>query len=198
MNGSCTLAAAPSIDPGCVAWSNSTCIKCSQNWVFNSLNVCVQVSDGCKTSDSVGACTSCYVGYIIQNSSCVLAPVTGPTDAGCQQWNGSVCVTCAPYWVFNALNLCIPVSSSCKTYSGIACTSCYVGYDLTNGSCLYSIKNTQLPSDGGCKNWDFVNAKCIQCSSSWVFDSNGLCIPVNDQCRTYDNTGACTGCYLGY
>jgi hypothetical protein len=69
---------------------------------------------------------------------------------------------------------------------------------LTNGECLYSIHNNDLPKDGGCKKWDFINAKCVECSLYWVFNTDGLCVPVNDQCRTYDDKGACTNCYKGY
>jgi hypothetical protein len=31
-----------------------------------------------------------------------------------------------------------------------------------------------------------------------VFNSQKKCVPVNDNCQQWDNSGACTSCYAGY
>ena len=56
----------------------------------------------------------------------------------------------------------------------------------------------EKPSDIGCRTWDWKNRRCLQCSEHFVFNNNGVCIPVSDQCKTNDLSGACTSCYKGY
>ena len=97
----------------------------------------------------------------------------------------------------NANGVCISVSDICRTHdpNGL-CLTCYAGYDLANGNCVFSPSNNATPSDLGCKTW--VNGSCTECSQSFVFDSNGVCVPVSTDCRTHDASGACTGCFKGY
>jgi hypothetical protein len=56
----------------------------------------------------------------------------------------------------------------------------------------------QQVSDVGCATWNWNNQICQQCSSNWVFNNNGVCVPVSDQCNTYNKAGACVTCYKGY
>ena len=53
-----------------------------------------------------------------------------------------------------------------------------------------------LPTDAGCHTWN--NGVCEACSKNWVFDANGICVPVSADCRTHDANGLCTGCWKGY
>ena len=148
-----------------------------------------------------GECSSCYNGYDLVNGTCVYSSsnTAAPKDAGCSKWSNGVCQECSSSWVFNANGVCIPVSDQCKTHDASGnCLTCYVGYDLVNGSCLYSSSNNAKPTDGGCRTWDWANAKCTACSNNCVFNSNGLCIPVSDLCRTSSSEGLCTSCYKGY
>jgi hypothetical protein len=32
----------------------------------------------------------------------------------------------------------------------------------------------------------------------WVFNSQRVCVPVNDNCRLFGLNGLCTACYSGY
>jgi hypothetical protein len=54
------------------------------------------------------------------------------------------------------------------------------------------------PSDLGCGKWDWNNQVCLACSQGWVFNSNKVCQSVSGQCKTWDNSGACLTCYVGY
>ena len=67
-----------------------------------------------------------------------------------------------------------------------------------NGVCEFSTFNNAKPSDLGCATWDWNNQVCLACSKNWVFNSNNVCIPVDDMCASYDQTGACTSCFSGY
>lgn len=207
MNGSCVLGQHPSVsnvnsNPLCNHWNSSVCINCANRSYFNTNGVCTAVSDKCNTWDKLtGVCLSCYAGYDLANGSCTYSPsnTANPTDSGCQTWENGVCKACSTNWVFNAKGVCTPVSDLCKTFDSTGnCLTCYIGYDLSNGSCIFSPSNNAKPTDGGCANWDWKNAVCIACSTNWVFNANGICVTVNDQCRTSDKTGACTGCYKGY
>jgi proprotein convertase subtilisin/kexin type 5 len=78
------------------------------------------------------------------------------------------------------------------------CTSCFNGYVLASGSCIFSPLNSALPPDAGCALWNWSNQTCVACSHFWFF-KNGVCTPVSDLCKTYDNViGVCLTCYLGY
>ena len=59
----------------------------------------------------------------------------------------------------------------------------------------------KLPSfgtlDAFCAKWS--GRKCLQCAERAYFGPIGLCIPVSDYCRTWDNfDGFCLTCYAGY
>ena len=93
-------------DVGCGTWDwkNQVCLKCSENWVFNSNRVCVPVSDHCASHAEDGACTSCFEGYILSNGLCNLAAVEKVSDVGCGTWDWAnrKCLECSEKFVFNS------------------------------------------------------------------------------------------------
>ena len=184
-------------------WKKQVCLACSNNWTFNTNKVCVPVSDFCKNADQNGACTACYNGYDLKNGACIVSEsnTARPSDLGCTTWNwaSNVCTACSKNWVFNSNKVCVQVNSLCQSYDNTgACTSCYQGYDLSNGECVLSLSNNAKPVDSGCSNWDWNSQVCLACSKNWVFNNNGVCVPVSDQCSTSDSNGLCTSCYQGY
>jgi len=207
-NGSCVYSDSNNKKPsdlGCGKWDwdNQKCLSCSNGWVFNGQGVCIPVSDQCKTSNTNGACLSCWKGYDLKNGSCVYSDSNNkkPSDLGCSKWDwdNSLCLECSKSWVFNNQGVCIPVSDQCKTSdSNGACLSCWKGYDLKKGSCVYSSSNNKKPSDLGCGKWDWDNQKCLSCSKNWYFNNDGECTPIDDLCSTFDSTGKCTSCFSGY
>ena len=94
--------------------------------------------------------------------------------------------------------VCVPVDTLCATFDNYgACTTCYKGYNLQSGFCVASIQSG--PTDLGCSRWDWDNQRCLACSARWVFGANGLCVPVDNACASFDSTsGFCTACYKGY
>ena len=202
VDGKCVLASvqAPS-DSGCGTWDwkNQKCLQCSNNWVFNTNGVCVPVSDQCNTFDRSGNCVSCYKGYSLSNGKCVLASVQSVSDVGCGlwDWNNQKCLQCSNNWVFNTNGVCVAVSDQCNTFDPKGkCIRCYSGYNLVDGACI--LAPIQSPSDLGCGTWDWKNQKCLQCSSKWVFNTNGVCVPQSDLCKLFDKSGHCLDCYKGY
>ena len=159
------------------------------------------ISSNCKSSDvATGQCITCYLGYDLSQGSCVNSSslTAAPLDLGCKTFKNGVCTECSLNWVFNDKKVCVAVSDQCKSYSGLLCTSCFKGYVLVNGTCLISLRDTAIPTDAGCKNWDWNAQKCLECSEFWYFNK-GICTPVSDLCKTYNNiTGFCLSCFKGY
>ena len=192
-------------DSGCGLWdwSNQICLKCSNKWVFNANKVCVPVSDQCATHDESGACLTCYLGYDVKNGACIFSESNNakPADSGCGTWDwaNQVCLKCSNGWVFNAKKVCVAVSDLCKTNDEAGnCLTCYEGYDLKDGACVFSASNNAHPSDLGCGTWDWKNQVCLKCSHRWFFNAKKQCVPVDDNCNSYGADGACTSCYPGY
>jgi hypothetical protein len=194
-------------DLGCATWdwNNQLCLACSKGYTFNSNKVCTPVSSQCNSYDNVtGLCLACFKGYDLTNGNCVFSAsnTAKPLDLGCANWdwNNQVCLACSNGYTFNNNKVCTTVSNQCKTYDSASglCLTCFKGYDLINGACVFAASNNAHPSDLGCAKWDWDNQVCLSCSKNWVFNSQGVCTPVSDQCSTSDASGACTSCFKGY
>jgi hypothetical protein len=145
---------------------------------------------------------TCFGGYDISEGKCVYSPsnTAKPADLGCGlwDWKNGKCLSCSKRWAFNEQNICVPVSNQCNTSEAGLCTSCYKGYDLKDGKCLYSLSNDAKPADLGCGTWSWDEQICLKCSSGWVFNANKVCVPVSDLCKTHGENGDCTSCFKGY
>lgn len=50
----------------------------------------------------------------------------------------------------------------------------------------------------GCRQFD-SSGKCVACSNRFYKNKEGICQPVNNNCKTFDpSNGACTSCYDGF
>ena len=50
----------------------------------------------------------------------------------------------------------------------------------------------------GCRQFDSAGS-CTFCSDRFYKDKEGICQPVNNNCKTYNReNGACTSCYDGF
>ena len=67
---------------------------------------------------------------------------------------------------------------------------------MANGECV--IDDVTRPSDLGCSLWDWENQVCLECSNRFYRVASGRCLPVDDNCRTFDLDGSCLTCYKGY
>ena len=206
-NGVCSLSQTEVTGPtdlGCRTWdwNNQICLECSVRFIFNANKVCVPVNDFCASYNNNGVCLTCYKGYSLNNGVCSLSQteITGPTDLGCRRWNwdNQVCLECSARWVLRN-GVCVAVNDFCATFNANgACLTCYKGYTLNNGVCSISQVEVTGPTDLGCRRWDWDNQVCLECSVRWSFNSNRICVPVNDLCATFGNNGACLTCYKGY
>ena len=86
------------------------------------------------------------------------------------------------------------MSVDCNTFDELTgdCTSCYAGFDLSNGACLRST------STSGCLERD-ENGICTKCSFRSYLDDANECVSVDDQCADFNyDARVCAGCYSGY
>jgi len=208
VDGNCVFSPSNTAKPsdlGCAKWDwdNQICLACSKGFYLNSNKICTAYSTQCKTISNSGLCISCFKGYDLVDGDCVFSAsnTAKPADLGCASWNwdSQICLQCSKNWVFNPAGICIPVSDLCNTWTDAGlCTSCYKGYDLANGTCIFSSSNTAKPSDLGCGNWDWNNQVCISCSKGFTFNAQKVCVAVSDQCKAYNTDGLCNSCFKGY
>lgn len=121
----------------------------------------------CNTwSSSTGACTSCYTGYRLYGTTCVLGV------SNCASYSGIVCIGCDTGYSLNGGNcvknvVIVPVVQYCSTYDngGVnrVCTGCYAGYVLVSGNCF-----VQIP---GCYQYNNLG-QCTLCYSSYQLYQN--------------------------
>lgn len=58
--------------------------------------------------------------------------------------------------------------------------------------------NLNPVKDLGCNDWNWDLQVCLQCSERYVFNSQGLCTPLDPNCRTFNTNNSCLECYKGY
>lgn len=124
-----------------------------------------------------------------------------PSDLGCATWDweNRVCLACSEKYFRNSEGVCVPVSDQCaESAENGDCTLCFSGYDLVNGQCIFSEANNAQPADLGCGTWDWTNQVCLACSEKFVFNADGVCVPVSDHCAAHAENGDCTECFKGY
>lgn len=65
--------------------------------------------------------------------------------------------------------------------------------------CWSSFSQANTITDNlGCRQRDSSN-RCVECSFRYYRDNQGICQPVNPQCKTFNATnGACESCYSGF
>ena len=150
----------------------------------------------CKTFNATnGNCLTCYDSFVISGPTCVKG-TAALSDPNCAQFYQGVCLKCSTGFIFMDNGLCGLVNSNCKTFNNITgqCTSCYQGYQVSNGLC---VNGTAVALDPNCA--AFNGNLCTNCSRNFYFGPNALCLAVDPLCNGYNPVnGACTGCYQSF
>ncbi|KAL4456738.1 hypothetical protein ABPG73_014764 [Tetrahymena malaccensis] len=156
---------------------------------------CRLCNNSCQTCQNSSSCTSCKVGYYLNNNTCLSC------DSSCQTCNGSgpsQCIICAQansYISVMQNNICVSqcdlslgqyvdtsnpnqkycrqCNSSCKTcQNGTDCTSCKDGYYLNNNTCLFCDSSCLTCNGSG-------PSQCIICAQANSYISvmqNNICV----------------------
>ena len=181
------------------ASGSTTCVQCSSNFYLNTDGRCKQISPLCKTaSQSTGACLSCYAGYVLQGTNCVVGGAA-TLDANCATFNNNICINCSSNYYLNTQGVCITFNPLCKTSntSNGACLSCFKGYGIQSGTCVI-VSGQTSNSDVNCKATD-ANGACTACYSFYYLSVQGNCIRLDTNCKTYTFImSQCASCYDGY
>lgn len=153
---------------------------------------CLPQNPQCKTVNvENGACTTCYIGFMLQNGSCVQPR---NEDPNCLQNSGTLCLYCRDrFWLSDGK--CVPLTRNCQTYEQTTgrCLTCSSDFLVENGDCVrvagLTIRNcVRLGSDG----------QCAACVSNYYL-KNGGCQLVDMLCLTFDyNQNMCLQCQPGY
>ena len=200
-NGLCVVSADEDKFPNCKSVENETCKECYNRYYLSETG-CKEVNPLCKGYDlNTGACTSCYPGYKISGSQCVL-PDPEEIDGNCKEFsisNPEVCVLC--YQGYSVINgKCTIRDDLCAEYSQAdsRCTACYSGYTLNQNNRCVITDSTQTVgiSDANCIK--LLNNDCIQCADGFFLNTQKKCELANPQCRTIDSLGRCLTCYPGF
>lgn len=173
------------------------CVNCSKGFWKDANGACNKVNPDCRTiNPNNGFCTSCYPGFIIAADLCVVQD--GTADPNCQTWDKDICANCSKGFYFDSNNVCTGVDPFCKTFDfvNLVCTDCYSGFSLANGACEF---NPIAPvNDPNCNSFD-TNGGCLNCSTNFYFDANGVCVQVDPSCRVFNfQQLICLDCYSGY
>lgn len=148
-------------DPNCNQFNGSLCVKCSSGFFLASSGVCSAVDPTCRTyNPDNGFCTSCYAGYTVDGSRCVVSK-SEPTVANCNTIDPltGLCLKCSFGYYFDSNGACIQQSPNCKTFDSLSlsCVECFPGYALSSGN--QCIKSEAPSGDPNCKT--FQNNICV-------------------------------------
>lgn len=135
--------------------------------------VCERVNPLCKTHDAAtGACLTCYKGYAIRGSTCVIFF----QDPNCKNFdNAGNCMECVAKHFIKS-GKCAPVNPLCKEFNPLtgACTACYTGYSISGTTCIVGGAYLEQPN---CKR--FNGDTCLECYQRYYLNERSLCMQVN-------------------
>jgi len=76
--------------------TTGNCLQCAQFYVLIN-NTCIKVNPLCRTYNSHGDCTGCYLGYYVSDTICIEKNQTSPdfvSTIQCKTLRGSKCIEC--------------------------------------------------------------------------------------------------------
>lgn len=160
---------------------------------------CQQVSPLCRTFSPVnGSCLTCFAGYVISGSACIVGTASN-SDSNCETTANGVCQKCYSGFYVNSNGICTQFNTLCRTSnsSNGACLSCYPGYTLNNGLCVINSSPT-ASKDPNCKASD-PSGVCNSCYEGNYLSVDKACIKMDPLCRNYTSSlSECSACYEGY
>ena len=179
------------------------CQTCISNYVLNlNKDECFNGPIGCEEAQSSSRCSKCKVGYMIENSICVLAEITF-----CKEYNLETnapkgrCKVCMENYFLNDSYSCeLGEVLNCETYknlSGKKCEKCIEGFGhYSNGVLDYCFK---LDSSLNCKQANVKNnsiygaeLECKVCNNIHeLLTSKSIDIEPKTKCMEFSNISNC-------
>lgn len=171
----------------------TTCIDKYYTSTGAACQPCTDIDANCYFCNNQGRCTQCLYGYYVNTTTykCDPQPACSVTNcAQCTTTDGTLCVTCNPYFVISAdTRTCAPPAScpNGMTFNGATC-ACRPGTYSTATACPTCSSN--------CLTCSSVSA-CSSCSPGYYIDS-GYCSACGSYCQTCTSGTICTMCMSGY
>jgi hypothetical protein len=156
---------------------NGGCFECYYSYYYNtSTGRCVSVNPLCQTWNYLGYCFSCFPGYALSGTQCI---VSSSSTTG------------------TAVNTGL-LSTTTSGSSNSSSTSSTTGVQIS-GNTSTTGQVTVINSDPNCRTPN-QDGTCNSCYNTFYFDSINAkrCISVNPLCRTWNTQGYCLSCYQGY
>jgi len=124
-------------------------------------------NDLCQNfNDFNGHCTSCYVGYALDEpSGQCLASSTANANCLKTDPNTTLCTNCTKGNFLDAQSVCQPIDQFCSNFNHPArvCDACFKGYRLdSNNNCILAPVIT-TPAVQNCVNYDATGLICVTC-----------------------------------
>ena len=184
------------IQKNCAEELMGVCVKCAERAYFDIDMTCIMASDLCKTFNTFnGFCTSCYIGYALNETSGLCLP---SDSAACSKRNSNnVCTECLKGYFLDAQSQCQAIDVNCQTFNFTSrvCESCYKGYIVAQNQRTCDLApSIASPNVPNCVTYDSTGLTCTKCYNRFYLNNN-QCIEANVLCKTFDNTGACLTCY---
>lgn len=148
---------------------------------------CVSVNPLCQTWNYIGHCFSCFPGYVLNGTQCVLSNASGNNGGSSSSNNLS--------GVSSSTSSTTTSSSTSSTGSSSSTTSVQISGTSSTGNGQITINN----NDPNCRTPNF-DGTCSLCYNTFYYDSVNLkrCVSVNPLCKTWNSWGYCLSCYQGY
>lgn len=175
--------------------TNGICYECYYSYFYNSQSSrCVPVNPLCQTWNYLGYCFSCFPGYLLSGTQCVVGSSasgnagSGPSTTSSNQAGGSTSSSSSSSSTISSNSSSSSTGSTSTTGVQTSGTS-----STTNG--LVTIIN----NDPNCRSPN-SDGTCSSCYNTFYYDSVNAkrCVSVNPLCRTWNNLGHCLSCYQGY
>ncbi len=176
-------------------------------WNSGASNVGIFGSSGSGSSGSSGS----FASSGSSSNSVITGSVMG-SDPNCKTPNSDgSCSLCYTSFYYDSISArrCVSVNPLCQTWNNLGhCLSCYRGYNLFNNNCVienaFQVSLTVDSNDLPSSNQDpycnvYKDGVCAKCATRTYFDAaSRRCLQVDSNCRSWTESGICTGCYDGY
>ena len=201
-NNTCAQATAQN----CLTYASpSACASCANTYILStttattgtgssavttSTTSCVAATNkpNCATIDyqSPNNCTSCNVGYYLNNGACTQATniancASYASATTCAQCTGSYALSVDKTTCVTNANVTAYEDANCNNnqlVSSPVCSRCGAGKYFVNGACTGSCTQTGCLACG-----ESSNSVCVICNTGYYQDSTGKCNPVSSDAQ---------------
>ncbi|ELP89779.1 serine-threonine protein kinase, putative [Entamoeba invadens IP1] len=166
---------------------SDNCFQCTNKYYLNGTYNCLLIENCDQNYIKPDHCEKCKSGYRLEMGHCVLCTTQNCSECYLTTLNNEKCRRCKPNTILTNEGVCKTADElRCKDGSETyGCQRCVDGYYLDSQMlCTHC--------DEICGTCITTKTNCLTCNTKYYF-SNGTCIPVDPNCKKYDQSG-CKEC----